>query len=139
MKVSKYSKHQTHKKSFETLSKTQTTEMARPFGVLNIKNVEVGPFGETVFFSKKSLATPKKLEGGPFSLAQYCMLRGKKEKPFSSSSLGQMVQLGTIKFCRTILATSCGLKKSLIFAFHFMKRRLKWSSLMVFLVGAFSF
>ena len=44
---------------------------------------------------------PKKLEGGPFGLTQYCMLREKKEKPFWFSSLGQMVQFDTIKFRRT--------------------------------------
>ena len=27
---------------------------------------------------------PKKLKGGPFSLARYCMLRGKKETRFGS-------------------------------------------------------
>ena len=43
------------------------------------------------------------------------MLRGKKEKPFWFSSLGEMIQFGTIKFrktLRTILVSSCGLKKS---------------------------
>ena len=29
---------------------------------------------------KKSRTMPKKLNGGPFSLARYCMIRGKKEK-----------------------------------------------------------
>ena len=43
----------------------------------------------------------KKLERGPFSLARYCMLRGKKEQPFWFSSLGQMLQFDTIKFRRT--------------------------------------
>ena len=39
---------------------------------------------------------PKNTEGGHFSLARYCMLRGKKEKP-----IGQMVQFDTIIFRRT--------------------------------------
>ena len=52
-------------------------------------------------FSKKTPSMPKKLEGGPFILARYCMIREKKEKPFWFSSLGQMVQFDTIKFCRT--------------------------------------
>ena len=51
----------------------------------------------------------------------------KEGKPFWFSSLGQMMQLETIKNCRTILVTSCGLEKkvTIIVAFHFMKRRLK--------------
>ena len=44
---------------------------------------------------------PKKLDGGPFSLSPYCMLRRKRGKTFWFSSLGQMIQLGTIKFRRT--------------------------------------
>ena len=54
----------------------------------------------------------QKTERGPFSFARYCVLRGKKEKPFWFSSLGQMVQIDTIKFCRTFLVSSCALKKS---------------------------
>ena len=53
---------------------------------------------------------PKKLKGEPFGLSRYGMLRGKRGKPFWFSSLGQMIQFDTIKFCRTfgrtILATS---------------------------------
>ena len=69
-----------------------------------------GPFRD--FFSEKCLTMPKKTERVPFSLTRYCMLRGKK--PFWFSSLGQMVQLDTIKFrrtFRTILVSTCGLKK----------------------------
>ena len=44
---------------------------------------------------------PKQLNEGPFSLARYCMLRGKTGKPFWFSSLGQIVQFGAIIFCRT--------------------------------------
>ena len=48
----------------------------------------------------------------------------KEEKPFWFSSLGQMIQFGTIKFCRTILVSSCGLKKvTIIVALHFMKKQ----------------
>ena len=37
-----------------------------------------------------------------------------------------MVQFGPLNFCRTILVSSCGLKKvPIIAAFHFMTRRLK--------------
>ena len=50
---------------------------------------------------------------------------GKQENLFWFSSLGQMVQFDTIifglNFCRTILVSSCGLKKvTVIVAFHFM-------------------
>ena len=38
--------------------------------------------------SKKKSQRRKKLKGGPFSLARYCMLRGKQEKPFWLSLLG---------------------------------------------------
>ena len=78
------------------------------------------------FFAEKSRNAEQKLKGGHFSLARYCMLRGKKEKLFWFSSLGQMVQFDTIKFLRTISVSSCGLKKvTIIVAFHFMMRRLK--------------
>ena len=52
-------------------------------------------------FAKKVSQCRKKLKGGPFGLARYCMLRGKKEKPFWFSSLGQ-VQFDTIKFRRIL-------------------------------------
>ena len=70
----------------------------------NLKNPKVGPNwrakrgpfktsivskhrqieGETLwdFFGNKILTMPKKLKGDPFSLAQYCMLRGKRGKTF---------------------------------------------------------
>ena len=71
-----------------------------------------------VFFSRTKVSMPKKLKGGPFSLARYCMLRGKKEKPFRFSSVSQHVQFGALlKFCitfgRTILVTLGVLKKLL--------------------------
>ena len=43
----------------------------------------------------------KKTERGPLDLARYCLLRGKKEKPFWFDSLGQMIQFDTIKFVRS--------------------------------------
>ena len=55
------------------------------------------------FFNIHSVAKLQKNLGGPFGLVRYCMLRG---KPFWFSSLGQQV-----KFCRTILVTSGGLKE----------------------------
>ena len=47
----------------------------------NIKKMQGGPFREKNF-SKKSLAVPKKMKGGPFGLARYGMLRGKTGKTF---------------------------------------------------------
>ena len=43
----------------------------------------------------------KKLKGGPFSLARYCMLRGKTGKCFLVQFARQMVQFDTIIFRRT--------------------------------------
>ena len=59
------------------------------------------------------------------------MLRGKIEKIFWFSSLGQMVQFGAIIFCRTFknyFGQFAWIEKkrfTIIVAFHFMKRRLK--------------
>ena len=56
---------------------------------------------------KKVSQCRKKLKGGPFSLSRYCMSPGivchaeKEEKSFWFSSLGEMIQFGTIKFRRT--------------------------------------
>ena len=64
----------------------EKTERGDPLGFFNIHSVAIikknagGPFGEK-FFSKKSLAVPKKNEsGGVFGLARYGMLRGKTGK-----------------------------------------------------------
>ena len=72
----------------------------------------------------------KKLTRGPFRLAPYGMVRGKKEKPFWFSSLGQMVQFDIIKFGRPFknyFGQFVWIEKkiTIIAAFHFMKRRLK--------------
>ena len=61
-------------------------------------------------FDKKS-HNPKTTVRAPIKLARYCTLRGKEEKPFWFSTLVKMIQFGTIKFCRTTLVSSCGLKK----------------------------
>ena len=50
--------------------------------VANIKNIEGKNW--KIFFDKKVAQYRKTLKGGPFSVAQYCMLRGKKEKLFGS-------------------------------------------------------
>ena len=50
----------------------------------------------------------------------------KNEQLLFFSSLCQMVEFDTLKFRRTFLVSSCGLKKiSIIVTFHLMKRRLK--------------
>ena len=72
--------------SFTVSKETQKfNQIGAPFRIFfNIHSVANyqknwrGPFGGKIF--EKSLTMPKKLNGGPFSLAQYCMLRG-KEKP----------------------------------------------------------
>ena len=64
-----------------------------------------GPFGEN-FFSKKSLAVPKKNERGSlWSCGPPGMVcsAGKQEKPFWFSSLDQIVQFGAKIFCRTFV------------------------------------
>ena len=50
---------------------------------------------------QKTLTVPKKLKGGPFSLARYCMLRGKNRNTFLVQLL-KMVQFDTMKFRRTL-------------------------------------
>ena len=52
----------------------------------NINKIERGPFEVIKIFSKKSPTMPKKTGrgAGPFSLARYCMLRGKKKNLFDS-------------------------------------------------------
>ena len=52
---------------------------------------------------EKSLTTPKKLKGDPLvSFGTVCYAE-KQEKLFWLSSLGKMIQFGTIKFCRTFV------------------------------------
>ena len=77
-----------------------------PLGFSNIhsdakqQKIEGGPFGEKK--SEKSLAVPKKIEmGDPLVSPGIVCYAEKQEKPFWSSSLGQMVQFGAIRFCRT--------------------------------------
>ena len=97
------------------------------------QKIEGGPFGE--FFPEKVSQCRKKLKG---DLARYGMLQvcymvcyGKQEKLFGFSSLGQIVQFGSIIFCRTFknyFGQFVWIEKkkvTIIVAFHFMKRRLK--------------
>ena len=75
-----------------------------PLGFFNIHSVvkhqkiEWGPFEN--FFRKVSV--PKKLKGGdPLVYPGMACCAVKEEKPFWFSSLGQMIQFGTINFFRT--------------------------------------
>ena len=93
----------------------------------NSKRIEGVPFGEKIF-PEKSLAVPKKNRkvGTLWSRPVWYVTRENRKTPFWFSSLGQMVQY-FVELLRTILVSSCGLKKrvTIIVAFHFMKRRLK--------------
>ena len=54
------------------------------------------PLQTIKIFRKKSLTMPKKLKGGPFSLAWYCMLSWKRRRNFLYlSSSCQKIQFGT--------------------------------------------
>ena len=66
------------------------------------QKIEGGPFEEKCFFFKKSLTMPKKNWKGDrlVSPGMVCYAE-KEENPFWFSSLGQMIQFGTIKFRRT--------------------------------------
>ena len=88
------------------------------------------PLGK--FFSeKKSHSAEKNLNGDPLVSPGMVCYAEKQEKPFWFSSLGQMVQFGSIIFCRTFVelfwSVRVDRKKrvTLIVAFHSMKRRLK--------------
>ena len=76
-------------------------------GLFNIYAVEKqqknegDPFGGKKLF-KKSLTIPKKTEkGDPLVSPGIVCYAEKEEKPFLFSSLGQMIQFGTLKFRRT--------------------------------------
>ena len=90
--------------------------------VAKLQKYERGAFRD-FFHEEKVSQCRKKLKRGPFSLVRYCMLRGKKEKPFWFSCLGQQVQFGIVlKFCRifgrTILVTSGVSKKKTLTKSH---------------------
>ena len=77
-----------------------------PLGFFNTHSVakhqkiEGGPFEEKILLIK-NLTIPKKLKGDPLVSPGTVCYAEKQEKPFWFSSLGQMVQLDTIKFRRT--------------------------------------
>ena len=59
----------------------------------NIKKLKGDPLAKK---NGKKSHNAKKLRGETFSLSGYCVMR-KKEKSFLFSSLGQIIQFGTIK------------------------------------------
>ena len=80
----------------------------------------------------------KKLKGDPLISPGIVCYKEKEEKPFWFSSLGQMVQFNTIKFCRTFIKLFWSvrvMKKTvtIIVAFHFMKHRLKIMADLIYL------
>ena len=98
------------------------------------QKIEGGTLWEIFFPGKKVSQCRKKLKGGPLVSPGMVCYAGKQEKPFWFSSLGRMVQFGAIIFCRTILVSSGGLKKTLTKChdysrlFSKKKRRLKTSN-----------
>ena len=104
----------------------------------NIKKMQGGPFEEKNFekkSEKKCLAVPKKIERGDSLVSPGMICYAEKQvKPFWFSSLGQMVLFDTIIFCRTFknyFGQFVWIEKkrvTIIVAFHFMKRRLKRTS-----------
>ena len=122
----------------KSLTMPKKTEREDPLGVFNIhfvakhQKIEGGTLWEKFFSGKKVSQFRKKTERGDpsVSLGMVCYA-GKQEKAFWFSSLGQMVQFGAIIFCRTILVSSGGLKKTLTKSHDYSrlfskeKRRLK--------------
>ena len=104
-----------------------------PFGIFqhpfcpNTSKNWRGPFGE--FFFRKKVSQCRKNWKLLVSPGIVCYTE-KEEKPFWFSSLGQMIQFGTIKFRRTFknyFGQFVWIEKkvTIIVAFDFMKRRLK--------------
>ena len=97
----------------------------------NRKKIEGGPFGEKNVSGKKSHNAEKIESGDTLVSPGMVCYAGKQEKLFWFSSLGQMVQFGAKIFCRTILVSSGGLKKTLTKSHDYSqlfskeKRRLK--------------
>ena len=65
------------------------------------KKIERDPLGEKFFRNKVSQCRKKIERGDPLVSPGMVCYAEKQQKPFWSSSLGQMVQFGAIKFCRT--------------------------------------
>ena len=97
----------------------------------NVKKLKGDPFGKIFFPEKKSHNAEKTERGDPLVSPGMVCYAGKQEKAFWFSSLGQIVQFGAKIFCRTILVSSGGLKKTLTKSHDYTrlfskeKRRLK--------------
>ena len=95
------------------------TERGEPLGFFNIyyiakhQKIEGGPSVKKNF--EKKLTVPNKTERGDSLVCPGIVCYAEKEeKTFRFSSLGQTYQFGAINLCRTcrtILVSSCGLKK----------------------------
>ena len=121
----------------EKISQWRKKLKGHPLGFFNIQSVAKhqkyagGPFGEKFFSRKKSRSAEKNERGEHLVSPGMVCYAGKHEKPFWFSSLDQIVQFGAIIFCRTFVellwSVRVDSKKrvTIIFAFHFMKRRLK--------------
>ena len=105
-----------------TMPKKLKEDPLRIFNIHRAKHqkIEGGILGEKDS-EKKSHKVEKKLKGGPFSLSRYCMLRGKRGKTFlvqfartnnSNWFLREKREKNFVELLRTILVSSCGLKKS---------------------------
>ena len=113
------------------------TERGDPLGFFNIHSVAKhqknagGTLWGKIFFSKKSLAVPKKERGESLVSSGMVCYAEKQEKHFWFSSLDQIVHFDAIIFCRTFVelfwSVRVDRKKrvTIIVAFHFMKLRLK--------------
>ena len=87
--------------------KTQTTELAGQMPAsanfhfdTKQQKIEGGPFGEKNF-PKVSQCRKKIEKGDPLVSPGMVCYTDKGENPFLFSSLDQMIQFGTIKFCKT--------------------------------------
>ena len=124
------------------------TERRNPLGFSNIHSVAKhqkkcrgDPLRKKNFekkIRKKCLAVPKKNERGDSLVSPGMICYAEKQvNSFWSSSLGQMVLFDTIIFCRTfknyfgqfVWIEKKKKRVTIIVAFHFMKRRLKNTSL----------
>ena len=125
-KIHSVAKHEEiEEKTFIFGKKSHSAEKKLKWGTLwdfptsspsqNIKKIEGGTLWGKKIPEKKSRSAEKKLEGGPFGLSGYGMLRGKTGKTF----LVQFARPNSAIWCnnilvellRTILVSSCGLKK----------------------------
>ena len=90
----------------------------------NIKKLK-GTLQGNFIFEKKSQSAEKTERGDSLVSPGMVCYAEKEEKPFWFSSLCQMIQFGTIKFCRTFVELFWSVRMDSKKSHHFMKRRLK--------------